>query len=308
MGKKSSLLCMLLLLHCSVVAQLKVTNVEKLPLDNSHIWGSPKFSPDGKTIYFSTSDYQGIWSYSLASKKTKTIVSDPGSGYEFAIAQDEKQIAYRRTIRESSNQSKQEIVVKNLATEAATVLASGTVLSTPVFIGSRIVYSVGSMNVETKNLPTTASGGKPVVIGIENTKIALAVNGNKRLLDPLKNGSYIWPVLSPDAKKLVASDMSRGTFVCDLKGNVLVKLGKRNAAVWSRDGKWLIYMNDKDDGHNVTSSDLFCISPDGRKVKQLTFTKNKIELYPQCSPSENKIVCSTLDGEILVMSYEEAKR
>jgi Tol biopolymer transport system component len=64
-------------------------------------------------------------------------------------------------------------------------------------------------------------------------------------------------------------------------------------------------MNDNDDGHTITSSDLFCISPDGRTVRQLTFTKNTIELNPKCSPAENKIVCNSLDGEILLMTYVE---
>lgn len=306
--KKKALLIFVLLTYYSTHSQLKIAHTEKLPLGTSHIWGNPKFSPDGKTIYFSTFDYQGIWSYSLTSRKMKKITNDPRSGYEFAISPDEKQIAYRRTLREGSPKTEQEIVVKDLATESATVLESGAVLSTPAFVGSTVVYSVGSRNVETKNLRATAVASKPVVIGIENTKISLAVNGSKRLLDPLKNGSYIWPMLSPDGKKLVASDMSKGTFVCDLKGNVLAKLGKRNAAVWTRDGKWLVYMSDKDDGHNIISSDLLAISSDGRRVSQLTFTKDEIEMYPQCSPVENKIVCSTLDGKIVMMTFEEAKR
>ncbi len=297
----------ILLIHFSAIAQLKITSDQKLPLGTSHIWGNPRFSPDGKTIYLSTFDYQGIWSYSLISKKLKTITTDPRSGYEFAISPDEKQIAYRRTLQDGSPKAAQEIVVKNLATESAAVLESGPVLSTPVFVGSAVVYTVGSKNIETKNLRSTSVAGKPVVIGIENTKISLVLNGRKQLLDPLKNGSYIWPMLSPDGKKLVASEMAKGTFICDLSGNVLAKLGKRNAAVWTRDGKWLIYMNDKDDGHNIISSDLLAISSDGKRVHQLTFSKNEIEMYPQCSPVENKIVCSTLDGEIVLMTYGEAK-
>ncbi len=306
--RKRVLLVFVLLTYCSTSSQVKITRTEVLPLGTSQTWSNPKFSPTGKTIYLTTSDFQGIWSYSLASRNLRRITSDPRSGYEFAVSPDEKQIAYRRTLREGTPAAGQEIVVQNVATGTATTLASAAVLSTPVFVGSSIVYSVGSRNVETKNLRAAAASGRPVVIGIENTKISLVINGSKRLLDPLKNGSYIWPMLSPDRKTLVVSDMAHGTFICNLNGKVLANLGKRNAAVWTRDGKWLIYMNDKDDGHNITSSDLFSVSSDGSSVRQLTFTNDTMEMYPQCSPVENKIVCSTLNGEIVLMTYEEGER
>jgi len=28
-------------------------------------------------------------------------------------------------------------------------------------------------------------------------------------------------------------------------------------------------------------------------------------MYPQCSPRENKIVCNTSDGSIVILEYEE---
>ena len=294
------------LFHLAAIAQLNVTKVEKIPLDQSKQWSNPQFSPDGKSIYLTTPDYRGIWEYSLTTKAQRLITDDARSGFGFVLSPDGKKIAYRRTLNEKNSQGRvQEIVVKELSTSSTQVLASGSDLSTPSFAGTKVIYSE---DVSTKNLEASAAVGKPIILGIENTKIALAENGNKRLLDPLKNGSYVWPLLSPDAKKIVASDMSKGAFVCDLKGKVLARLGKRNAAVWTRDGRWLIYMNDKDDGHNIISSDLFCISPDGKRMKQLTFTNNEIELYPQCSPVENQIVCSTLDGDIMMLTYEEVKR
>ena len=304
--KSTLTLCCFVFLQLSSIAQLKITSTEKLPLDNSHQWSAPQFSPDGKNVYYTTFDYQGIWAYSLAKKTASLVTDDPRSGYGFCLSPDGKKIAYRRTMNEKDPRGRtQEIVVKELTSNSSEVLASGSNLSTPSFAGTTVIYSE---NVTTKNLTANVGTQQPIVLGIENTKILLVEAGDRQLLDPLKNGSYIWPMLSPDGKRIVASDMAKGTFVCDLRGNNLVRLGKRNAAVWSRDGKWLIYMNDKDDGHNIVSSDLFSISPDGKRETQLTSTKNEIELYPQCSPTENKIICNTLDGEILVFTYQEAKR
>ncbi|MEK7250246.1 MAG: hypothetical protein AAB209_07480 [Bacteroidota bacterium] len=304
MKKLAILLFILMIFKLPTTAQLKVTSAEKIPLNKSKQWSSPQFSPDGKSVFFTTLDYQGIWEYSLTQKVQRQITDDPRSGFGFSISSDGKKIAYRRTLNEKNSQGRvQEIVVKEWSTSSTQILASGSNLSTPSFVGTKVIYSE---DVTTRNLE--AAIGQPMIMGLENTKIAVVEKGTKRLIDPLKNGSYIWPLLSPDAKKIVASDMSNGTFVCDLKGKVLARLGKRNAAVWTRDGRWLIYMNDKDDGHNIISSDLFCISPDGKRMKQLTFTNNEIELYPQCSLVENQIVCSTLDGDIMMLTYEEVKR
>jgi Tol biopolymer transport system component len=99
--------------------------------------------------------------------------------------------------------------------------------------------------------------------------------------------------------------MDRGAFVCDLTGRVLSKLGRRDAPSWTKSGKWIVYMEDKDDGHKLLSSDLSAITPDGKTVVPLTSTPAIFEMYPQCSPTENKIVCSTADAAILVLEYEE---
>jgi len=301
-----AVLFLLTTINLAAHSQLKITNVETLPLDKSQEWGYPVFSPDGKKILYTTSTFQGIWEYNTGSKSTRQVVTDPSSGYNFAISPDGKTLAYRRTLPGAMiGHRVQEIVTKNLESGRVNVVASGSNLSTPSFAEGQVIYT---NDIATKNLQSLSASARTFVVGIENTKIAVVVSGEKRLLDPLKRGSYIWPMLSPDGKKIVASDMSRGTFVCDLNGKVLARLGKRNAAVWTRDGKWLISMNDKDDGHTITSSDLYCISPDGKIARQLTRTDNTVELFPQCSPTENKIVCSTLDGGILLLTYEEAKR
>ncbi len=303
--RKALLFSLLAFIPLIVSAQPRITKIEKLPLEQSREWSSPKFSSDGRLIFFTAADYNGIWMYDISTKQQRLVTDDPRSGFGFEISPDGKTIAYRRTLNEHKLGGRiQEVVKKDIAAGTTEFIASGDNLSTPVFVGAAVIFTD---NFETRNASTVQSSNRPVVLGIENTKIALLVNGGKRLLDPLKKGSYIWPVLSPDGKKLVATDMSRGTFICDLNGRVITKLGRRNGAVWTSSGKWLIYMNDKDDGHDIISSDLFAVSADGKTTKQLTTTKDVIELYPHASPAGNKIVCSTSSGDILLMTYEEGR-
>jgi Tol biopolymer transport system component len=106
----------------------------------------------------------------------------------------------------------------------------------------------------------------------------------------------------------LAYEMDRGTFVSDADGSHAVRIGRRDAPVWTRDGRWLIYMADSDDGHAIRSSEIAYVSPDGKMSGNLTSTPHTIEMYPQCSPVDDAIVCSTSEGEILVIRYVEAPR
>lgn len=284
-------------------AQLRVTAIEKLPIDPSGHWGSPRFSPDGQSVFFTDANSNGIWEFALRSRTVRQITADSQAGATFNISSDGSQIVYRRTTYDQRTRSrKQEIVIRGLLDGSTRVVVSDRNVSVPVFSQNAVVYSVQG---QIKNLSAIANDREVAVLGIEDTKIALNRNGKKVLLDPLKDGSYIWPALSPDRQWIVAYEMDRGSFVCDLQGRVMSRLNRRDAAVWSRSGNWLIYMDDKDDGHRVMSSDLHAITHDGKRQVRLTFTDDVMEVYPNCSPTENKIVCSSLEGALYLLSYEE---
>ncbi len=284
-------------------AQIRLSRTQNVPLGQAHAWSHPQFSPDGTTIYFTDLDGNGIWEFSLKSRSTRQITADPKSGLAFSVSSDGKSILYRRTLYDKTGRTrKQDMVLMDLAKRSSSVLTTGPDVSNPAFAGNVPLYSIRS---KTEGLPGLAGTRDVTVIGIENQKIALSINGKKALMDQLGNGSYIWPVLSPDKKLLVAYEMDRGAFISDLQGTVISKLGRRDTPSWTRSGKWIVYMNDKDDGHKLLSSDIFAISSDGKTVVQLTSTEGVMELNPQCSPTENKIVCNSSDGAIIILEDEE---
>ena len=284
-------------------AQITIKRTERLALSRSQSWSHPQFSPTGGLIYFTNLDGNGIWEYSPRTRAVRQITSDPKSGLAFNVSNDGKSIIYRRTLLDKSGRTrKQDVVLMNIARRSSRVLTSGSDVSIPSFAENAPVYSTKS---KTEGLAGTAGTANVSIIGIEETKIAVNMNGTKKILDPLGNGSYVWPVLSPDKRQIAAYEMDRGAFVCNLRGTVISRLGRRDAPSWTRSGRWIVYMEDKDDGHKLLSSDIFAVTPDGKSVVQLTSTTGVFELYPQCSPTENKIVCSTSDGSILVLEYEE---
>jgi Tol biopolymer transport system component len=297
------LLIVLVMLASIGQSQIKVTRTEKLALPQSHSWSHPQFSPTGAMVYFTDLDGNGIWEYSLKSRTTKQITADGKSGLSYSISSDGKSLVYRRTQQNSPTTGrKQDIVLTNLTKRSTSILASGSDVSIPTFSNNTPVYSI---RTQTVGLGKIAGKNEVTVLGIENMKIALSVNGNKTLLDPIGNGSYIWPVLSPDKQQLVAYELGKGAFVCDLTGKVQSMLGRRDAPSWTRTGKWIVYMADKDDGHKLISSNLCAVSPDGKIVIQLTSISSVMELDPHCSPTENRIICSTSAGGIMIFDYEE---
>lgn len=298
---------LILVLYNSILfSQVTALKIEKLPLPTNEEWSYPVFSPDGKKIYFTNSSYNGIWEYTPSTNKLRQITNAPGSGYDFTISDDSRILVYRKTIfNEQTRERIQELFQVDLLNLSSKKIVTGSDIYNPTIVRNKIIFSEG---FETKNLEKVNLTNETKVIGIENTKIVILHNGVRKVLDPFGNGSYIWPSISPDKTKLVAYEIDRGAFVCDLNGNILARLGRANAPVWTRDGKYIVYMDDKDDGHFILSSEIMAITPDGKEKFQLTSTPNVIELYPSTSPIEDKIVCSSLSGEIFLIHYKEVKQ
>lgn len=297
------LFSLFLALPLQLLPQPRSIKVEKLPLDSLRSWNNPQFSPSGRSVFFTTNSFNGIWEFSLETRNFRNITNDERSGYGFSVSDDESQIAYRRTLTNRDSPRKvHEIVVKRLDTGSSTVVTSAADVSPPVFSRDQLVYSTRQ---GTQNLALIQPTAETKILGIENTKIAVIAGGKKILLDPLGSGSYIWPSLSPDRTLIAAYDMDRGAFVCNLEGTVVSKLGRIDSPTWTVSGKWIVYMEDKDDGHRLISSDLFYLSPEGTRRGQLTNTPDVFEQNPQCSAVEKKIVYQSQKGEIFVMTYSE---
>ena len=286
------------------VAQIQTISIQKLPISNTELWSNPRFSPTGGEIYFTNSEYNGIWQFSLKTQLVKEITRDTHSGYNFSVSDDGTKLAYRRTVVEGDHKTRlQESVEYNLQTTSAQIKESGNSIANPVFVKNDLVTAD---NVA-KRINFSKIQSVSQILGIEETKIAILVNSEKVIFDPFKNGQYIWPQLSPDKKSIVAVEMDRGAFISDINGDNITRLGRCNAPQWSRSGKWIIGMEDIDDGHSLLSSDIIAVSIDGNQKINLTQTFGGIAMYPACSPKENLIAFSTTSGEIYLLKYEEVK-
>lgn len=286
-----------LILFLNSFAQVKIISQKIIPLPKTENWHKPIFSKNGNALYFTNDSFGGIWKYDLTKNKLNKISGDAGSGYQFSISEDEKNISYRTT-NNIGNERIQKIISIDLNNLKKNTKAQSNDLTTPKYIGNELWYLNNSKKQEPK-----INSSNFELLGIEKGKIYLLINGKRIKFDPIENGEYIWASLSPSNEFILAYETSIGTFIANKNGEVISKLGRKNSPVWVNNN-WILFMDDKDDGEKLISSDLKIISFDGKNEIYLAETKSIHEMYPSVNQLTNQIVSSTSDGQIIIYKYE----
>lgn len=129
-------------------------------------------------------------------------------------------------------------------------------------------------------------------------------NNKIQKLNPVDGANgYIWASLSPDGKNILFTAAGSGTFVCDVDGKVVAKLGYLNAPTWY-DNNFVVGMQDKDNGDFVTESKIVMKSINGKTEKVLSDPK-QISMYPTASSVAKKVAYNTDKGEIYVVELKQ---
>lgn len=302
-----ALLTPLLVLVSGLQAQRVVVVAERrleLPAGSSF----PRFSPDDRKVYSTSPDYRGIVEYDLATRMTRQLTDDPGAGYQFQVTPDGGKLIYRRD-NFSEPRRRSALIALDLKTLAKTTLAAEQVdISPPQLTAAGDVFFTRQQQpqllaVTSRQLPSLASLAAPL-LRIRDQKMVLYAGGEEQVLDPLPDGSYFWESLSPDGSKILFTAARRGTFIASRDGAILASLGKANAPQWSPDGRWILCMDDRDNGEFLTASDLWLISADGEQRLAIPGAPERIEIYPSWAhQSMDKILFGTADGEIFLLEF-----
>lgn len=305
-------LVLLLLLSFQFITEaqsIKVKERKEISIPEAVEHFFPRFAANDSVIYFTRAYYQGIESLNLLTNELKNITSDPGSGFEYQFTDDGNKVFYRTdTFLDGEKYS--DIKSLDFRTNKSELLESRKRnLSTPKILksGDCIFKIDADITVNNKLKQTTQLNIIPqdTMLFYSDNNLILLINGERKVFNPLGNGSYLWSSFSPDKSKILFTFMGKGTYVADLDGNILLEVGYANAPKWSPDGKWIAYMDDKDNGQTIISSDIYLLSIDGKNKIQLTESKDAHEQFPEWSPSMNAIVCHTADGKIIYLSLEQ---
>lgn len=164
----------------------------------------------------------------------------------------------------------------------------------------------GTLSAFAALVPAAYGKGNPkdVITNADNELWVVDENGEpKKLLDIKDEPGYFSPQTSPDGDAVAAPGLSGKLYVADFAGGAPIDLGMGQNPAWSPDGRYLVYEIVTDDGHDLTSCDLWMASRDGKWKQQLTSTDG-LERYPSWSPDGRTIIYET-DGKIYIAPIEQ---
>ncbi len=277
---------------------IQVKSQYELPVSINKTAHFPVLNEDGNMLLYSADSYKGLYFYNLDTKEEKTISTVQNSGYEPIFSNDNSKIFFRNTNFERGRRFDALESYDLKSGKEVRMMEPQRNLRT-----ARGYHNGAIIQADNRLYKTTFGRTKaaiPVYISSEDLKIYVYSDGKRAELKPIKgeNINYIWVSLSPDNTKILFTALGKGTYVCDLKGNIVANIGYLNAPVWFND-KFVVGMQDKDNGEFVTSSVVTMQSLDGKIKKQIS-NQNHIAMYPTASGKAGKIVYSTLEGKLIM--------
>jgi hypothetical protein len=258
----------ILFLSLTIEAQeIKVTKTKQLDLEHPAYF--PKFGNSAEVLLLSGEQYKGLSIYYLATQREQLITRAAGAGVK-ATMQDDGSVLYRTT---TFTQGRKQTEEKK-------------------FINGKEI-SHNSKN--TDEIKVSTDGRTIKLSGSDFSEKSFA---------PMGDVYYLWASLSPDKTQIVFTAAGRGSHVIDLNGTLQSNLGYLNAPKWLTNN-WVIGMNDTDDGHQITSSNIVATHvPSGKRVNITEKDSSLIALYPETAPDGKRIVFQSQKGEIFLLDVE----
>ena len=262
---------------------------------------NPVLNTAGDKLLFTASGFSGLNLVDLSTNQVTEISKEAGAGYEPQFSTDNAQIYYRKTSFDN-NRRFNAVLSFDIKTKRNSELLAPQRMLNKIYPLTNGVIAFSGKNI--LRATATKSTAAPIVVSANDELRIMLYNGKISYLNPLNmpEPRYIWVSLSPDNKKILFTAAGKGTYICDLNGKILSSLGSINAPVWFNND-YVVAMEDKDDGHRVTSSKIVLISV-VKKTKTDISTTDKIAMYPTASGKASRIAYHTENGEIEVVDVK----
>ena len=274
---------------------LNVTSIDKVNLPDKAAVAA--ISPQGDYLLLTSATNQGLTKLNLTTGQSQTLSTAPSAGHNVKISPDGQTVVYREGSFNDKHLRYSTLKSVNLATGATQVLVKPTRDLQGYAASATTVGTVNKGKFSKKAIGATKAQNLPV-LSIDKGKLMITVNGKTRNLSPNGNGySYLWPSLSPDGTQVLYYLAAHGTYVCNLDGTGVRKVGKMRAPVWYDDNT-IVGMMDLDDGEFIYASTIVAATLDG--TTQTLTGDETIAMYPHAA--SGKIAFSTPAGEAYIIN------
>ena len=292
----------LLVLSLQAIAQeIRVKGVERVTPEDKGTYLLSGVLPGSRWLLVAGEGYNGLSLLDTRRGRIRAITDGPGAGYEPAVTADGKKVFYRSDSFEDNRKYSSVYSFDITTGETETMINRERGLQPPAVSGNTLLLKSDRETRFSRLSETVAvkgTGGDDFVV-IEEMIPVLYRGGERKELMPNGEGFYIWASLSPDRSMILYNYQGRNTWICDTSGKILHDVGRVNAPRWL-DNRIVIGMDDRDDGHKITSSELVYYSLPEKRLGVLTGTENSSEMFP-FPFGAGKIAFSTDKGEIYVM-------
>lgn len=297
-------LLILSLFACHLQAQeIKAAKTKKLAIHADGEFFLSAVSPDGSIILLSEPNYKGISLMDIRTGRITVINDLPGAGFEPSFTGDGNFVIFKTDdfgeVRKLSSLLSYEVatgITRTLVPDTRKLTAPAVSDGRIFCLSEGLLLSSGAGTATLKSSLTTDT-----VLLLEDLTPVLYLNGRKKSLKPNGEGSYIWASLSPDKTKVLYYFAGKGTLISDLEGRILFAPGRISAPKWLTN-QMIIGMDDRDDGHTVTGSEIVSFSLKSNETTYLTSTASRTEMYPFPLPGGKSVVFQTSEGDIFIMS------
>ncbi len=274
---------------------LNVTSIDKVNMPDKAAVAA--ISPQGDYLLLTSSTNQGLTKFDLTSGQIQMLSTAPSAGHNVKISPDGQTVVFREGSINDKHLRLSSLKSVNLSTGASQVLVKPTHDLQGYAVDATSAGVVNKGKFSKKAIGSTKAQNLPV-LSINKGQLMITIDGKTRKLSP--NGdqfSYMWASLSPDGTKVLYYQAAHGTYVCDLNGSNVRKVGKMRAPVWYDDNT-VVGMIDLDDGEFIYASSIVAATLDG--TTQTLTGEGTVAMYPHAA--DGKIAFSTPAGEAYIIN------
>lgn len=270
----------------------------------------PIWSPVGDRIAMAGHAYAGLYTADVSSGDVTLISNEAGAGFGAEWSHDGVAIVTRVSEQDGTHRS-HAIKLFDVAagTEVALTDYRSTVPSLPRWSvdGTRVLLSGDERTevIEARAAIAAKAADPAARTALSHGSVLSVVGTDASPRELLRADNDILRVAnSADGRRIAYEVLGGDLYVMSADGRSSVSFGRGEAARFSPDGEWIVFMRTEDDGHFITGSDLFVGRVSDGSVYQLTSSSDRFEMNPDWSP-DGRFIAYDDRGSVYLLPIQQ---